>query len=124
MATEPGPKDQAAEPRTRPNRKVTFAMPYVRDSAIVGGKEISIETGKWAKLAGGAAVIRCGETIVLVTAAGSPGIRDLGFMPLTDCAPVVAASLLGFAEAEGLRIELTRETSWATLRDHIAVRER
>ena len=46
----------------------------------------------------------------------------LGFMPLTDCAPVVAASLLGFDEAEGLRIKLTRETSWATLRDRIAVR--
>lgn len=46
----------------------------------------------------------------------------MGFMPLTDCAPVVAASLLGFAEAEGLHVNLTKEASWATLRDRIAVR--
>lgn len=46
----------------------------------------------------------------------------IGFMPLTDCAPVVAACLLGFTEAEGLNVKLTKETSWATLRDRIAVR--
>jgi len=53
---------------------------------------------------------------------GDPNLVRMGFMPLTDCAPVVAASLLGFAEAEGLRVNLTREASWATLRDRIAVR--
>ena len=52
---------------------------------------------------------------------GTKVIR-VGFMPLTDCAPVVAASLIGFAEAEGLQVKLTKETSWATLRDRIAVR--
>ncbi len=46
-------------------------MPYVRESAIVGGKEIIIETGKWAKEASGSVVIRCGDSMVLVTAAGS-----------------------------------------------------
>lgn len=51
-----------------------------------------------------------------------PNLVRMGFMPLTDCAPVVAASLLGFAEAEGLRVNLTKEASWATLRDRIAVR--
>jgi hypothetical protein len=35
-------------------------MPYVKETAIVGGKEISIETGKWAKQAGGSVVVRCG----------------------------------------------------------------
>jgi polyribonucleotide nucleotidyltransferase len=58
-------------------------MPHVRESALVGGKEIFIDTGKWAKLAGGAITIQCGETIVLVTATGSAAPRDLGFMPLT-----------------------------------------
>src|SRR5688500_15779015 len=58
-------------------------MPHVRESAVVGGKEIFIETGKWAKLAAGVITIQCGETIVLVTATGSANPRDLGFMPLT-----------------------------------------
>jgi polyribonucleotide nucleotidyltransferase len=58
-------------------------MPFVRETAIVGGKEISIETGKWAKQAGGSVVIRCGDSMVLVTAAGSAQPRDIDFMPLT-----------------------------------------
>jgi polyribonucleotide nucleotidyltransferase len=58
-------------------------MPYVRETAIVGGKEIIVETGKWAKQAGGSVVIRCGDSMVLVTAAGSQQPRDIDFMPLT-----------------------------------------
>ncbi|NVB80832.1 MAG: polyribonucleotide nucleotidyltransferase [Kofleriaceae bacterium] len=58
-------------------------MAYVRETAIVGGKEIIVETGKWAKQAGGAVVIRCGDSMVLVTAAGSQQPRDIDFMPLT-----------------------------------------
>ena len=37
-------------------------------SAEIGGTEISLETGKMAKQAGGAVVIRQGETMVLCTA--------------------------------------------------------
>ncbi|HEX7842940.1 MAG TPA: polyribonucleotide nucleotidyltransferase [Kofleriaceae bacterium] len=58
-------------------------MPFVRETAIVGGKEIIIETGKWAKQAGGSVVVRCGDSMVLVTAAGSAQPRDIDFMPLT-----------------------------------------
>ena len=58
-------------------------MPFVRETAIVGGKEIIVETGKWAKQAGGSVVIRCGDSMVLVTAAGSSSPRDIDFMPLT-----------------------------------------
>jgi len=58
-------------------------MGFVRETAIVGGKEITIETGKWAKQAGGSVVIRCGDSMVLVTAAGSQQPRDIDFMPLT-----------------------------------------
>jgi polyribonucleotide nucleotidyltransferase len=58
-------------------------MAFVRETAVVGGKEIIIETGKWAKQASGSVVIRCGDSMVLVTAAGSADPRDLGFMPLT-----------------------------------------
>jgi polyribonucleotide nucleotidyltransferase len=57
---------------------------YVRESVVVGGKEISIETGKWAKQAAGAVVVRLGDTMVLVTAGGSKLPREgMDFLPLT-----------------------------------------
>jgi NitT/TauT family transport system ATP-binding protein/nitrate/nitrite transport system substrate-binding protein len=51
------------------------------------------------------------------------GLSDLrlGFIPLTDCAPLAAAQALGFFEEEGLNVELVREASWATIRDKVAV---
>src|SRR5688500_666193 len=58
-------------------------MPFVRDSAVIGGKEIIIETGKWAKQAGGSVVVRLGDTLCLVTGCGSHLPRDIDFMPLT-----------------------------------------
>lgn len=45
-----------------------------------------------------------------------------GFIPLLDAAPLIVAARMGFAEAEGLALELTREMSWASLRDRLAVR--
>jgi two-component system, oxyanion-binding sensor len=44
-----------------------------------------------------------------------------GFLPLTDSALLVAAKVKGFADAEGLDLTLVRETSWANIRDRIAV---
>jgi two-component system, oxyanion-binding sensor len=41
------------------------------------------------------------------------------FVPLVDCAVLVAAREIGFASKEGLAIELVREPSWASLRDHL-----
>ncbi|MCP3889632.1 MAG: polyribonucleotide nucleotidyltransferase [Desulfobulbaceae bacterium] len=50
----------------------------------IGGKSISIETGKIAKQASGSIVIRSGETVVLVTAVGAGKSRpDIDFLPLT-----------------------------------------
>ncbi len=52
--------------------------------AEIGGKKISIETGKIAKQASGSVVIRSGETIVLVTVVGAgKGRSDIDFLPLT-----------------------------------------
>lgn len=45
----------------------------------------------------------------------------LGFVPLTDSLPLVAARELGYFADEGLEVELQRETSWATLRDRVLV---
>jgi NitT/TauT family transport system ATP-binding protein len=41
------------------------------------------------------------------------------FVPLVDCAPLVVARERGFAAAEGLALELVKEPSWASLRDHL-----
>lgn len=46
----------------------------------------------------------------------------VGFMPLVDCALVVLAKDEGFAEAEGLNLELVREVSWSNLRDKLNIR--
>ncbi|OBQ73623.1 CmpA/NrtA family ABC transporter substrate-binding protein [Mesorhizobium erdmanii] len=44
-----------------------------------------------------------------------------GFMPLFDSAVLVAASELGFAAREDICLTLHRETSWANIRDRIAI---
>lgn len=47
----------------------------------------------------------------------------LGFVPLTDCAPLVLAQELGLFRKYGLRVQLSRELGWATIRDKIIYRE-
>ncbi|HWW24947.1 MAG TPA: ABC transporter substrate-binding protein, partial [Caulobacter sp.] len=51
------------------------------------------------------------------------GLADLtlGFIPLTDCAPLVVAKAQGYFAEEGLEVALSREASWATIRDKVAV---
>eukprot|EP00435_Cladocopium_sp_Y103_P077658 s1_g1397.t1 len=44
-----------------------------------------------------------------------------GFIPLIDAAPLIVAQELGFAEEAGIELALVKESSWATLRDRIAV---
>lgn len=41
----------------------------------------------------------------------------VGFVPLLDVAPIVIAREMGFAQAEGLALELQRAPSWSSLRD-------
>jgi NitT/TauT family transport system ATP-binding protein len=45
----------------------------------------------------------------------------VGFIPLLDCASLVAARERGFAAEEGLELTLVRETSWANIRDRLIV---
>jgi polyribonucleotide nucleotidyltransferase len=53
-----------------------------RVSVEIEGKEISFETGKLAKQASGAVVVRAGDTMVLCTAVAG-NLRDVDFLPLT-----------------------------------------
>lgn len=58
-----------------------------------------------------------------VWAAGSdkPELEEvkIGFIPLTDCASVVMASVLGFDKKYGVKIIPSKEASWAGVRDKL-----
>ena len=43
----------------------------------------------------------------------------IGFIPLTDCASVVVAAKMGFDEKYGIKIVLSKEASWAAVRDKL-----
>ncbi len=46
---------------------------------------------------------------------------SIGYLPLTDAASLIAAADFGFAEGQGLRLNLHRDVSWANLRDKLVV---
>src|SRR5260370_9380614 len=49
----------------------------------IGGKLTSLETGRLAKQASGAVVVRVGDTMTLVATVAGPGREGLDFFPLT-----------------------------------------
>ena len=56
----------------------------IKKSIEIGGKEISIETGKLAKQADGAVVLRMGDTMILATVVENKDAKDgVDFLPLT-----------------------------------------
>src|SRR6201996_9516092 len=70
-------------PSGRPEVKIRMSRFNVtRVTAEVGDSTISFETGKLAKQASGAVVVRSGDTMVLNTATIG-GLRDVDFLPLT-----------------------------------------
>jgi polyribonucleotide nucleotidyltransferase len=56
---------------------------FVRESLMVGGKTLTIETGRLAKQASGAVLVTYGESVVLVTAVSTEERPGLDFFPLT-----------------------------------------
>mgnify|MGYP001069472455 CR=1 FL=1 len=58
-------------------------MNYQEFKFNVGGREVTVETGKYTEQANGACVVRCGETAVMVTVCMSASPRDgMDFFPL------------------------------------------
>ncbi len=56
---------------------------YKQFSFKVGGREVTVETGKYAEQANGACLIRCGETAVMVSVCMSAAPREgMDFFPL------------------------------------------
>jgi two-component system, oxyanion-binding sensor len=46
---------------------------------------------------------------------------NAGFLPLVDATVLIICRELGFAEAHGIELVLSRETSWANIRDRLSV---
>ncbi|MES2262510.1 MAG: CmpA/NrtA family ABC transporter substrate-binding protein [Pseudomonadota bacterium] len=73
--------------------------------------------------AGAAATAISGLATQGVWAAGSdkPEKEEvkIGFIPLTDCASVVMASVLGFDKKYGIKIVPSKEASWPSVRDKL-----
>lgn len=44
---------------------------------------------------------------------------NVGFIALTDCAPLVLASTMGFDQKYGIKIKLSRAASWSAIRDKL-----
>jgi len=54
---------------------------------------------------------------------GGRGPIKIGFIPLTDCASVVMAHELGLYAKHGVNVEVSREASWANIRDKLLTGE-
>jgi nitrate/nitrite transport system substrate-binding protein len=69
-------------------------------------------------------ILFTGMAIVLISVSSfkvTPPARKikLGFISLTDCAPLIAAKELGLFSKYGVDVELEKEASWAVVRDKI-----
>ncbi len=58
-------------------------MSFVRESVMVGGRPLTLETGRLAKQAHGSILITFGESVVLVTAVSAEERPGIDFFPLT-----------------------------------------
>ena len=85
-------------------------------TAQIGANEISIETGKIARLADGAVVVTCGDTIVLVSAVSATKVKEgQDYFPLTvdyrEKAAAVGKFPGGYFKREGRPTEKETLTS-------------
>src|SRR5438045_7241162 len=79
-------------------------------TAQIGATNISIETGKIAKLADGAVIVSCGDTMVLASAVSATAIKEgQDYFPLTvdyrEKAAAVGKIPGGYFKREGLPSE-------------------
>lgn len=66
-------------------------------------------------------IVSC-QILLANTASPTPPAKrviKLGFIALTDCAPLVMAKELGLFTKYGVEVQLTKEASWAVIRDKI-----
>jgi polyribonucleotide nucleotidyltransferase len=90
-----------------------------RVSKIIGPSDLTIETGKLAKLADGSVTVRSGETIILVAAVSATSVKEgQDFFPLTvdyrEKAAAVGKFPGGYFKREGRPSEKETLTSRMT----------
>jgi nitrate/nitrite transport system substrate-binding protein len=64
------------------------------------------------------ATVSSGTTRVIRDEIEEPRVR-IGFLPLTDSAPIIVAKERGFFRKHGLHVSLCREPSWSNVRDKL-----
>ncbi len=86
---------------------------------VVDGKRRKLIQG--AGLAAGAGVMGLATGGAWAAGSDKPEKEEvkIGFIPLTDCASVVMASVLGFDKKYGIKIVPSKEASWAGVRDKL-----
>ncbi|ASY72146.1 ABC transporter substrate-binding protein [Sinorhizobium fredii USDA 205] len=69
--------------------------------------------------------LAAGEALPAPAIAGHEGSRTVraGFIPLVDAAVLIAAAEFGFAQKEGITLDLVKDVSWANVRDRLAFRQ-
>ncbi|MEX1152501.1 CmpA/NrtA family ABC transporter substrate-binding protein [Parvibaculum sp.] len=83
--------------------------------------------GTGSRIVGAATLLKAAAAVVPggAWAAGGEGIEktklSLGIIPLTDCAPIVIAREKGFFKQFGLDVGISKEASWATIRDKVHI---
>ena len=84
----------------------------INKSIEIGGRQLTIESGKIAKQAGGSCIIRYGETVIFVAVTSSKGVEeDRGFFPMSETIE------RNFMHQEGFLVVSLRERP-----DHLNVR--
>jgi nitrate/nitrite transport system substrate-binding protein len=74
---------------------------------------------KNAMVIGGGALLNACATGGATSVEKAKNKIKIGFIPLTDCASVVMAHELGLYKKHGVDVEVSREASWATIRDKV-----
>ena len=82
---------------------------------------LSRRTVLQAAAVGAAGVSPALRSVVYAAGSDAPEKKEvkIGFIPLTDCASVVMASVLGIDQKYGVKIIPTKEASWAGVRDKL-----
>ena len=97
------------------------ASPTTKDTIDMGRRSIIKAAAATAATASATGMIPGLQAAVYAQGSDKPEKEEvrIGFIPLTDCASVVMASVLGFDKKYGVKIVPTKEASWAGVRDKL-----
>ena len=96
-----------------------MTLPHIRKNAMTRRTLIKAAAATSATAATG--MVPGLQSVVYAQGSDKPEKEEvrIGFIPLTDCASVVMASVLGFDKKYGVKIIPTKEASWAGVRDKL-----